>query len=60
VEHYEERLDEAGFFFPPEKADSMKTNLRNLWSRMRMTRADVQMMHGIMRQMVRWKDRSGE
>ncbi|MDC0656730.1 RNA methyltransferase [Leisingera sp. SS27] len=60
VEHYEDRLDEAGFFFPPEKAEGMKTNLRNLWSRMRMTRSDVQMLHGIMRQMVRWKERGGE
>ncbi|NOD77958.1 MULTISPECIES: RNA methyltransferase [unclassified Ruegeria] len=58
VEHYEDRLEEAGFFYPPEKAEGMKVNLRNLWSRMRMTRADVQMLHGIMRQMVRWKDKS--
>ncbi|WP_372572766.1 RNA methyltransferase [Ruegeria jejuensis] len=57
VEHYEERLEEAGFFYPPAKAANMKLNLRNLWSRMRMTRADVQMLHGIMRQMVRWKER---
>ncbi|MCA0872903.1 RNA methyltransferase [Seohaeicola saemankumensis] len=55
--HYEDRLEEAGFFFPPEKAEGMKVNLRNLWSRMRMTRADVQMLHGVMRQMVRWKER---
>ena len=55
--HYEERLGEAGFFFPDTKADSMKLNLRNLWSRMRLTRADVQMLHGILRQMVRWKER---
>ena len=55
--HYEERLAEAGFFFPATKADSMKMNLRNLWSRMRLTRADVQMLHGILRQMVRWKER---
>ncbi len=58
AEHYEERLDAAGFFFPADKAPGMKTNLRNLWSRMRLTRADVQMLHGIMRQMVRWKERS--
>ncbi|MFA3915541.1 RNA methyltransferase [Ruegeria hyattellae] len=57
VEHYEERLEEAGFFYPLAKAANMKLNLRNLWSRMRMTRADVQMLHGIMRQMVRWKER---
>ncbi|MGA1612642.1 MAG: RNA methyltransferase [Lutimaribacter sp.] len=57
AEHYEERLQEAGFFFPEAKAEGMKINLRNLWSRMRLTRADVQMLHGVMRQMVRWKER---
>ncbi|MFW2544022.1 RNA methyltransferase [Primorskyibacter sp. 2E107] len=54
--HYEERLEEAGFFYPAHKAGSMKLNLRNLWSRLPLTRADVQMLHGIMRQMVRWKE----
>ncbi|MEM7295119.1 MAG: RNA methyltransferase, partial [Pseudomonadota bacterium] len=29
VSHYEERLDEAGFFFPAAKAQSRKTNFRN-------------------------------
>ena len=57
AEHYETRLDQAGFFFPPEKAEGMKINLRNLWSRMPLTRSDVQMLHGVLRQMVRWKDR---
>lgn len=57
AEHYEDRLHDAGFFFPEHKAASMKINLRNLWSRMPLTRADVQMLHGVMRQMVRWKDR---
>lgn len=57
AEHYEERLEQAGFFFPPTKAEGMKINLRNLWSRMQLTRADVQMLHGVMRQMVRWKER---
>lgn len=57
AQHYEERLQEAGFFFPEAKAEGMKINLRNLWSRMRLTRADVQMFHGVMRQMVRWKER---
>ena len=57
AEHYEDRLEQAGFFFPEDKAPSMKTNLRNLWSRMPLTRHDVQILHGVMRQMVRWKDR---
>ncbi|QQA44649.1 RNA methyltransferase [Pelagovum pacificum] len=56
-DHYEERLEEAGFFYPEAKGGAMRLNLRNLWSRMPLTRADVQMLHGIMRQMVRWKDR---
>lgn len=56
-DHYEERLQEAGFFYPEHKAENMKMNLRNMWSRMPMTRADVQMLHGMIRQMVRWKER---
>ncbi|MBS0122539.1 RNA methyltransferase [Thetidibacter halocola] len=57
--HYEERMNEAGFFFPETKAEAMKVNLRNMWSRMPLTRADVQMLHGMMRQIVRWKERGG-
>jgi tRNA/rRNA methyltransferase len=58
-QHYEDRLEEAGFFFPPAKAPAMKLTLRNLWSRMPLSRADVQTLHGVMRQMVRWKERAG-
>ena len=57
AEHYEDTLDQAGFFFPETKAESMRLNLRNLWSRMPLTQADVRMLHGILRQMVRWKDK---
>mgnify|MGYP001415670483 CR=1 FL=1 len=57
AQHYEERLNEAGFFFPEQKAISMKINLRNMWSRLSLTRADVQMFHGMVRQIVRWRDK---
>jgi len=57
AKHYEDRLSDAGFFYPPEKVDSMKVNLRNMWSRMPLTKADVQMLHGVLRQMVRWKEK---
>jgi len=50
---WEDRLDEAGFFFPAQKADGMKLNLRNLFSRMPLTRADVQTLHGALRQITR-------
>ncbi|MCT4609029.1 MAG: RNA methyltransferase [Pelagimonas sp.] len=58
--HYEDRMQDAGFFFPEHKAASMKINLRNMWSRLPLTRADVQMLHGMMRQMVRWKERGDQ
>jgi tRNA/rRNA methyltransferase len=53
AEHYEARLSEAGFFFPETKAPGMKRTLRNLWSRMPLTRADVQIFHGMLRQLTR-------
>ena len=53
AQHYEERLEDAGFFFPEAKAPGMKVNLRNMWSRFTLTRADVQMLHGVLRQLVR-------
>ena len=52
--HYEARLTDAGFFFPPHTAGGMKRSLRNFWSRMPLTRADVRMLQGILRQLVRW------
>lgn len=54
-DHYEARLDEAGFFFPPDKAPGMKLGLRNMWARLDLTRADVQMLHGMLRQLLRKK-----
>ena len=57
AKHYEERMEEAGFFYPEHKAASMKVNLRNMWSRLALTRADVKIFHGTLRQMVRWKER---
>ncbi len=53
ADHYEARLDEAGFFFPPPKAPGMKVTMRNMWSRFSMTRQDVQILHGALRQLLR-------
>lgn len=51
--HYEDALGAAGFFFPGHKAEAMQMNLRNLWSRLPLTHTDVQMLHGMLRQMER-------
>lgn len=53
-DHFEERLEAAGFFFPPDKAENMKLNLRNMWARLGLTRAEVQTFHGMLRQ-IAWK-----
>jgi tRNA/rRNA methyltransferase len=53
ADHWQERLTEAGFFFPPEKAPAMQLTLRNLWSRLPLTRADTRIFHGMLRQLIR-------
>jgi tRNA/rRNA methyltransferase len=50
ADHFEDRLDAAGFFFPETKVDGMKANLRNMWGRLGLTRAEVQTFHGMLRQ----------
>ncbi|MFV2002641.1 MAG: RNA methyltransferase [Paracoccaceae bacterium] len=56
-DHFEAQLDIAGLFYPPDRADGMKLNLRAMWGRLALTRADVQALHGMLRQMKRWKER---
>jgi tRNA/rRNA methyltransferase len=43
-------LAAAGFFYPQGKAAGMKLSLRNMWSRLGLTRAEVQTFHGMLRQ----------
>src|SRR3989338_3096710 len=49
-DHFEERLEAAGVFFPEAKVAGMKASLRNMWSRLGLTRAEVQTFHGMLRQ----------
>ena len=55
-DHFEERLGAAGFFFPDDKAANMRLNLRNMWGRLNLTRAEVQTFHGMLRQ-IAWSIR---
>lgn len=52
-DHFEEKLEAAGFFFPADKAANMRMNLRSMWARLPLTRADVQTLHGVLRQIAR-------
>ena len=51
--HFEEKLDAAGFFFPAEKAAHLRLGLRAMLNRLPLTRSDVQLLHGILRQLAR-------
>ncbi|MEL6258699.1 MAG: TrmH family RNA methyltransferase [Pseudomonadota bacterium] len=45
-EHFEDELDRAGFFFPPEKTPLMKQNLRNAFLRGQWTAQEVRTFRG--------------
>jgi tRNA/rRNA methyltransferase len=47
--HLVERLDAAGFFFPPEKRPGMEASLDNLFRRAPLTETDVRTLHGVVR-----------
>ncbi|TMV75064.1 RNA methyltransferase [Thioclava sp. BHET1] len=55
-DHFEAELERSGFFFPAQKEAGMKLNLRNMWARLGLTRAEVQTLHGMLRQIVRHRD----
>lgn len=59
-DHFEERLTDAGFFFPEDKVPVMKQNMRNMWARLGLTRAEVQTFHGILRQIAFKLKQQGE
>ncbi len=52
-ERLEKRLRDRRFFWPEDKAESMRLNLRNLFSRMALTGADVRTLHGVFRALVK-------
>ncbi len=49
MERLEGALDETGFFWPEDKAESMILTLRNMMSRMPLTQPDVRTFHGIIK-----------
>ena len=51
--HFEEKLEAAGFFHPPEKADHMRLVLAAMLGRLPLARGDVQLLQGVLRQLAR-------
>lgn len=44
--HLEEELEAAGFFWPPARAERMKTNLRSMFARVGLTSQEVSTLRG--------------
>ena len=55
--HLEDELLAAGFFYPPEKHDIMKQNIRAPLTRARMTDQEVRTMRGMIKALVRGRGR---
>lgn len=49
LERLEASLDAVNFFWPEDKAASMRLNLQNMFSRMALTDADIRTLHGVVR-----------
>jgi tRNA/rRNA methyltransferase len=43
----ERELEKVEFFRPPDKRETMQINLRNIFTRMKPTRQDIQTLHGV-------------
>ena len=58
AQYFEDTLENSGFFYPEDKSESMKANFRNMWSRMPLTKSDVQIFYGMLRQLLRKNKKS--
>jgi tRNA/rRNA methyltransferase len=57
LDHFETELLEAGFFYPPEKMQIMKQNIRAPFVRARMTEQEVRTMRGMIKVLVKGRGR---
>ena len=48
-QHLEQALDQAGFFFPAEKTQGMKRNLRAMFAKADFTKAQVHTFRGVIK-----------
>ena len=47
MDHVEQSLDEAGYFFPPERRDRMAQTVRNIFVHMKLQEAEIQTLRGV-------------
>ncbi len=47
MDHIEESLDEAGYFFPPERRERMAQTVRNIFVHMKLREQEIQTLRGV-------------
>lgn len=47
LDHLEEALDEAKYFYPPQRRERMSVNLRNIFTHAGLQQQEVQTLHGV-------------
>lgn len=63
--HLERELEDGGFYFPPEKAEIVKANMRNALLRARLTDQEIASLRGAIKALAigrgaKWRKRLGE
>ncbi|NRA31577.1 MAG: RNA methyltransferase, partial [Parvularculaceae bacterium] len=59
LEHLNGVLDEAGYFYPPDKRSILERNIRTLFTHAELTEPEVRLFRGLVRQFAHW-GRRGE
>jgi tRNA/rRNA methyltransferase len=54
LDHLADVLDEAGYFYPPDKRKVLERNLRTLFTHARWTEAEIRLFRGLVRQFGWW------
>ena len=58
LEHLEDELEKAGFFYPPEKRGLMSQNIRAPFTRAKMTRQEVRTFRGIVKALAKGRGKA--
>lgn len=53
IDHFFGALDDARYFFPPEKRDSMERKLKTMFSRAQLTEGEVRTLRGVIKALVK-------
>ncbi|MEM9810305.1 MAG: RNA methyltransferase [Pseudomonadota bacterium] len=54
LDHLGGALEEAGYFYPPDKRTTLERNLRTLFTHAKLTEAELKLFRGVVRQFTWW------